>query len=227
MNRDTDEYDRWENGCVNDPVRNDFLIPALVEEVELNKPKRILDVGTANGYLPRRIQLALSYSPEWTLLDKNRAAISHLKERVPAGMQAELVVDDVLAAEYLADYDAVFLTFTLLEERDRRQLFRRLADLMRSDGLLYVAVPDSLHDLLSEYRKRGDFSMLQSYLTELIALEKTDKFTGGQYPFLVERVASIIGHALAANLVLVGMTRKEVCERPVYLLVFKKEGENG
>ncbi len=216
------KYDAWESGSQADPVRNNFLIPALSRLLDAHRPASILDVGTATGYVARTVNRSLSYAPEWTLLDQDEQALSFAKSRTPSEMRVSFVQSGL--NEYHSDrkFDAILMTFTLLEFCDRSSIFARLKSLLSAEGILAVATPDCLQDLVEQCEKEEDYAVLSAYVTEVIELKKVDKFTEEPYPFFAERVSATVSRALSVGLNLTELERATTGTKATYLSVFRK-----
>lgn len=214
-------YDDWERGCAADSVRNEFLVPQIVDFLSRVRPESILDVGCLTGYMPRQIDADLPYSPLWTLLDCDAEAVEYAKTRIPAGMNARLVnlsFDDFNPSD---GFDAVLLTFTLLEFSDRTGLFDACARVLEN-GYLVVALPDCLIDVIAEAQSKVGSNVLEDFVRSDVALPKIDKFTAKPYPFVAVRMTRIIAEALAAGFVMISLIRYDSGDGGVFLIYFQR-----
>jgi ubiquinone/menaquinone biosynthesis C-methylase UbiE len=95
MLSEDEKAERWEIGCRNDPVRNDFLIPNLIRVIDALKPDRILDIGAGTGYIPRLVDDGLSYRAVWTLIDINSSRLEVSRKLQSDRMFSKNVVADI------------------------------------------------------------------------------------------------------------------------------------
>ena len=215
----------WNIGSTEDPVRNNFIIPEIQKLFEKHRPKKILDIGTGTGYVPRRLQEGLTYSAHWTLLDLNSERLEFAKLYKPPSMQMTFVPGDLTALNSTAcKFDSALLTFTLLEIENPTAMIEGAIDLLADKGLLVIAMPDGWKDILTA--SLDDSSLPQRFLTEAIKLPKIDKFTGCSYPFSTMRIETLITTALRHDCVLETLEQGGP-QGEVYMLVFcKKQAGN-
>jgi SAM-dependent methyltransferase len=184
----------WERGCKADPIRNQFLIPAIARHFQDDKPNRILDIGTGTGYIPRMVDVALSYRPHWTLVDLNPSRMALAQGLKPESMALDAIAGDALTQiDSFAPFDAVLLTFTLLEFRELNTILSQVSNAINAGGVLILALPDLWRDVLGD---QGSVSTANSLLDGAVEIPKTDKFTGTAYPFFGRRIEHVIAHVL-------------------------------
>jgi predicted O-methyltransferase YrrM len=87
----------WELGSKGDPIRNNFVVPHLVNLFNRTKPDTILDVGAATGYIARQVDVQLSYRANWTLVDQNEARVALAHKLKPVDMRASVLFCDFLS----------------------------------------------------------------------------------------------------------------------------------
>lgn len=223
---DSERYASWDAGCLNDPIRNGILVPAIIDLVTTMRPARILDVGCATGYVPRKVSESLAYSPQWTLLDRNKAALEFAASTVPVGMEVQFENRDIFDLKGGYRFDLVLMTFTLLEEVRREAIFPALRRQLEPRGSLILALPDCLMDILDEAEEGQNLEVLQRYTRGLVELEKVDKFTKARYPFLAERIEIVLERATKAGLTLVSIRREESADSAVFLMTFESRAED-
>lgn len=210
----------WDNGCVADPIRNEFLVPTLADIFGTERPTRILDIGTGTGYIPRAVDMLLDYRPNWTLVDINGERIRFAKRRKPPAMRVRCLTGYFADTEAVKElYDAVMLTFTLLEIEDASTMLATAIGTLSAAGLLVIAVPDVWRDVLEATDEVSALS--RRLLSETINLPKIDKFTGNPYPFYAMRTESLISTVLSLFCTLERL-EKGGDRDEVYLLVFRK-----
>lgn len=210
----------WDTGCRADPLRNDFLIPHLVEILSREKSAKILDVGTGTGYIPRQIHGLLNHNPEWTLVDTDSERLRVATALSPPELQMKGIVGEIGSLGLDRDaYDAVLLTFTLLEAEEPAAMLADVIRFVAMNGILIIAIPDGWRDLLEA--NDGNLRPCLQYLTETVALAKIDKFTGSPYPFRMMRIESLIATVLQHGCVLEALEQGG-SDGEVYMLIFRK-----
>ena len=163
VNNETSEAERWEQGSRADEMRNSFIVPEVARIVETHRPKTILDVGAGTGYIARAIHERLSYQPRWVLLDRNEERLRLATAHRRPDMALEVVAGNVFCWP-LGErrFDAVIITFTLLEIDDIERLCTLLASHMEERAVLALAMPDAWVDVL-EYSKK-DPGIVERYM---------------------------------------------------------------
>jgi SAM-dependent methyltransferase len=216
------KYEDWERGCAADSVRNEFVVPQIVEFFSRTRPDTILDVGSLTGYMAREINTALSYAPAWTLLDCDAGAVAFARASIPAGMSARLInqrLQDFASGEKFA---AALLTFTLLELGDRTGIFEAIGSQLREGGHLVIALPDCLQDVIAEVRSGAQLDLLDEFVRADVQIPKIDKFTAEPYPFFAVRLTRVIAEVIEANFTLIELMRHDFEEGGVFLMYFQR-----
>lgn len=126
-----------------------------------------------------------------------------------------------LAAHALEDgaYQAILLTFTLLEVEDSKAMIASAVKLLTAGGILVIAVPDVWKDVLATYDEEPSYP--HRLITETVDLQKTDKFTGAPYPFYAMRTETLITAVLESLCVLEKLEQGGP-QNGIYLLTFRK-----
>lgn len=214
------EADLWERGSRDDRLRNEFVIPAIVRLLEFKCPPRLLDVGAGTGYVARTVDSLLSFRARWTLIDTNRERMELAERLRPEGMAAETVVGDVFAwpAEG-RKFDAIILSFTLLEITGVERLLEIFKERLAEGGLLLVVLPDAWADVLR--RSRVDPNVIERFLSDSVDVPKVDKFTKSQYPFHAMRTESLIEAATESGFDLYSLRHGVIGSAAAYVLGFR------
>lgn len=220
MGDSRDRADKWERGCRADPIRNELVIPTLIQMLAETQPRSILDVGCGTGYIAREVDRGLDFAPRWTLLDLDQARLSLAADNAPFGMNYELAQQNLfsLNADELS-FDLVLAAFTLLEIPSPLHAVGHLSGLVRPGGQLIVVMPDCLNDVwaspISPQAKA-------EFVSGSAQVEKIDKFTGTPYPFNAVRTEFVIDAALRSGLRLAGLTISGSTEARVFFLRFER-----
>lgn len=210
----------WDDGCLTDPVRNEFLIPKLRQFFEKERPPKILDLGAGTGYISRVVDSQLGYRPDWTLVDINSERLWLAEERKPPAMRMRHLICSIADIKPNDQpYHAVLLTFTLLEANDVDAMLASAIGSLAANGLLIIAVPDVWRDVVETMDERS--TLPRRLLRETISIPKIDKFTGALYPFYAMRTETLISAVLIQFCVLENLERGGP-QGEVYLLVFRK-----
>lgn len=220
MTNSVSEAKLWEQGSKQDRLRNEFVIPTLVHLLSLHAPARLLDVGAGTGYIARAVDRELSYHPHWTLIDINSERLEVAKQLGPPGMSARTVVDDIFSWDSDGErFDAIVLSFTLLEIKAVEKLAGLFVEKLAPGGLLLVVLPDAWADVLRH--SRADSGVLQRFLSESVDVPKVDKFTETQYPFHAMRTESVIEAATEKGFDLFSLRHGIVGSAAAFVLGFR------
>lgn len=219
MTESTSAAERWEHGCRSDEVRNGFVIPELTRIVSTVRPAAILDVGAGTGYIAREVNHRLDYAPIWTLVDCDPERVALARSYSSDIMLQEVLETDVMSLPDVQKYDAVLVTFTLLEVADIPVCVAKLRRLMNPFSVLSVVLPDAWADVLDA--SATDPALVTQFLCERVSIPKNDKFTGKPYPFEAIRTESLIGMVLHAGFVLVEIRKTAAPLAGVFMLTFR------
>jgi SAM-dependent methyltransferase len=211
---------RWEVGCSTDPVRNHFLIPNLARILDASKPRRILDIGTGTGYIPRITDDNLSYRPVWTLVDTDSSRLLIAKRKAGTRMHAEFIESDINSQTFDEPFGAVLVMFTLLEIEDLNSLIERLPSFVVDGGLLVVSLPDAWADVIGY--ASSEPGKISEFLSGQTSIPKIDKFTNEGYPFKAVRIEHIISRVLRSGFRLEELAENDGGSAKIYLLVFRR-----
>jgi hypothetical protein len=211
----------WEAGCREDKLRNGVLVPAIARILAREKSARILDVGTGTAYVPRQIHPLLSHRPEWNLVDLCPDRIALASKLIPEDMIAEFTCSDIANCGLpSAWYDAILLTFTLLEVSDMKELINALSDLTADEGSLIIALPDVWKDVLGASDDHE--ADAKAFLSSDVELIKMDRFTQAAYPFRARRIERVIECVLDRGFRLEELRNPCLGEASVFLLTFRR-----
>lgn len=221
MTRCISKAERWEQGSTQDPMRNRFVVPALARLIDAERPSTILDIGAGTGYVARHVDRHLRYRPTWTLIDLNPERLRLAETYRPAEMKLECLTGNVFDWPWqVGRFEAVLITFTLLEIEDIDRLCGLISDYTSQGALLAVTMPDAWIDVL-EYAGE-DPSIVRRYVEGPVEIPKLDKFTGEQYPFKATRIEDLIGRVLKAGFSLVALEHGRVATQSAFVLSFRR-----
>lgn len=210
---------RWDAGCGNDKVRNEFVIPHVSQLLNAMKPKTILDVGSGTGFTARHIDQKLNYRPDWVLLDSNSERLALAAEKRPSNMKSEFICGNFLSAKAVdRKFDALFFGFTLLELGAGDEILSRIDSLCAQGGAVIVAQPDVMQDVLAS--GDSDADLLKRFTAGPVDLRKVDKFTQAEYPFHAERFESVTYKVMQLGFTLKTFGKEIFDESAVFLLAF-------
>lgn len=215
------EAERWEEGSRDDLMRNSFVIPQIARILGTFRPQTILDIGAGTGYVARTIDGMLGYMPHWTLVDLKEERLALAVAHKPATMNLEAVAGNVFDWPLGGRrFDAVVITFTLLEIEDIDRLCTLLASHMDEGAVLSLAMPDAWVDVL-EYA-RTEPGVVQRYVAGAVAIPKRDKFTGEEYPFRAARMEDLLSRVLAAGFDLFELQHGRVERASAFVLALRR-----
>jgi SAM-dependent methyltransferase len=213
---------RWERGSRDDPMRNRFVIPALAGIVRIDRPRSILDIGAGTGYVARQIDAVLDYDPAWTLIDLSQERLDLAQERCPDEMKLECLAGNVFDWPWeVGRFDAVLITFTLLEIQDVNRLCGLISRHTIEGALLAVTMPDAWVDVLEHARACPE--IVRKYVEGPVEIPKLDKFTGESYPFRASRVEDLLARILRAGFNLTHLEHGRVTKQSAFVMAFKRQ----
>lgn len=214
------EAELWERGSRNDQLRNEFVVPALINLLKLRSGARLLDVGAGTGYVARTVDSQLLFRPHWTLIDTSAERLAVAETLRSNEMVMETIADDVFDWACEAQrFDAILLSFTLLEIPSVERLVRLFSEWLVQAGLLLIVVPDAWPDVLRHSRSNPD--ALGRFLAGSVEVPKLDKFTKTQYPFHAMRTESVIEAATENGFDLFSLRRGVVGSAAAFVLAFR------
>lgn len=215
---------KWDDGCKTDNTRNCFVVPKLVQLINEFNPKRILDIGTGTGYIVRAVDALVNVSLHWNLIDMDDHRIEFVENNMPASVSFQVSRSDFTKDEIDGGpFDMVLVLFTLLELNLELKLFSQINQLTLTDGLVVIAMPDSLEDVLKAAVNTP--SLLEDFVEGRCVLSKTDKFTDETYPFKAHRFENIVQLMLYSNFCLDKMYSYNHGDNETYMLAFRKNGD--
>lgn len=191
-----------------DPVRNQLLPPVFSALVRRHRPACVADLGCGTAFVARRLlEAGAGRDVEWRFADKRKAALDFARRKWPPEVSASFHLCDFEVDGFpIGTVDLAFLTFTLMEVPVTDALADRLIGALNPQGKLVVVMPDTMQDILD-----SDSALLRPMLAALhqgfYSLEKTDKFTGDLYPFLIQRTETIVATLLRAGSRLISLDR--------------------
>lgn len=214
---------KWDEGCENDDVRNQFVIPRLIKLVNEIRPKHVLDIGAGTGYIVRTVDAGVNTDVKWTLVDMDQERIAFLMNTMPKTVSFEAFANNFIQDDLgLHKFDCVLLLFTLLELNLDMELFSKIRGLTNQNGIVVITMPDSLEDVLKAAAQEP--SLLTDFVNGKCIIPKVDKFTNEEYPFKAHRFEYIIQLMLYSNFTLIKMFSHNQSDKETFMLVFRKNG---
>jgi len=213
--------DKWDDGCKEDEVRNEFVIPKLVQLINEMRPSQVLDIGTGTGYIVRSVDACVRQKPEWTLIDMDEERIAFAVKEMSQSVNFKVYTKNFMEDEIQGGpFDFVLLLFTLLELDLKMELFSKVKQLTSENGYVVITMPDSLEDVLKSAVKTP--SLLSDFVKGRCVLGKVDKFTEEEYPFKAHRFEYIVQLMLQSSFSLIKMFSHMNGDNETFMLVFKK-----
>ncbi len=206
----------WEQGCAQDEVRRDFVVPTVGRLLTDRKPRRVLDVGAGTGFVSRTIDDLMSYRVQWTLVDYDKERLRIAAQLAPSAMDLSLICGDLSGVEWNGNggyYDAVLICFTIVEFAEYRSLLTGIVDVLAEKGFLVIIIPDPWEEVCDQP------SLAKELLTARVAVDKTDKFTHKPYPYYISRTEDIIRSVLSYGFVLDSIQASS-SDKLVYVMTF-------
>jgi SAM-dependent methyltransferase len=215
--------DLWEAGCLGDPIRNEFVIPALEEEILQFKPKTIIDIGCGTGFISRMLAKRLSQFPiQWHLLDNEPSMLRFAQEK---SKTARTIFHHLDLCDHLPngapECDLGFIAYTFLDVVVTETVVRNISALIKSTKHLLIFMPDVLEDVIHAAQECP--ALLQEYRMGHCSLEKLDKFTRAKVFFEANRVEHVIGAFVNKGFKLIRLRRHQAAHSHIhYCLEFEK-----
>jgi hypothetical protein len=139
-------------------------------------------------------------------------------------MKLECLVGNVFDWPWeVGRFDAVLITFTLLEFAEADRLYALISKQTTDGGLLVVTMPDTWPDVLGY--SEADPEIIQKYRSGPVDLPKVDRFTGNSYPFRATRTEHILESLLSYDFVLIGLKQGHVADRTAVVLTLERRGK--
>ena len=216
------EAERWEFGSRRDPIRNEFVVPVLVKLLEQSRPQTILDIGPGTGYVARKIDDLLSFRPSWTLVDLAEERLKLAEANSSNQMKLECLTGNVFEWPWeVGRFEAVLITFTLLEIEDVDRLCGLISEHTTDGALLAVTMPDAWVDVLEH--ADSDPEIIKKYVEGPVEIPKLDKFTGEEYPFRATRIEDLLSRILKGGFNLVQLDHGRIANHSAFVLGFRRQ----
>lgn len=216
------DAENWDTGSQNDIVRNDFVIPRVADFLNTYQPATILDVGAATGYIARKVDGRLNYKPNWVLFDHCAPYLKFALEHLPKGMLAKAIQGDFLDLPVsFGQYEALLLSFTLLEVSDIDRAVNAISANCKNDGVVIIVLPDAWNDVLAASHDDPDIAKL--FLANTVEIQKIDKFTGTKYPFNARRLELWVHKIMLSGFTLDRFEIGNFDNGNTYIMVFQKQ----
>jgi len=136
-------------------------------------------------------------------------------------MRLECLVGNVFDWPWeVGRFEAVLITFTLLEIEDVDRLCALISEHTTEGALLAVTMPDAWVDVL-EYAATEP-SIIPRYVEGPIEIPKLDKFTGESYPFRATRIEDLIGRIVKAGFDLIDLEHNRNVAQSAFVLAFRR-----
>lgn len=210
----------WDDGCRFDPIRNELVIPKLVELIGKIQPERIIDIGCGTGYISREVAALITHQIEWTWLDKDPYRLKYGKSLLRPEMNVNFIEGDIFAIHtHLQPFDFLILAFTILETGSNSALADRLFQITAEFGHLVVIVPDVWTDVWADNESERN---VDSLINGSVSIHKIDEFTGLPYPFIATRTEVVISNLTAAGFCLETLDISDFEEKRIFQMHFRR-----
>lgn len=196
----------WEKFCREDVVRNQLIVPFIVEQIAQLKPLSVIDIACGTGYVSAKILIEEGLKPLcWRLLDFNGQMIDFAYNRLKHLPFVERHHADLRNKNEILPIppsDLAFVCLSLLELKVDYSVAKNLLTLANPTGSLLIIIPDLLADIASS---RDSANHLEQYIDGYCELTKMERDFGGHYPFCANRIEFFISSVLAAGAYLKSM----------------------
>lgn len=214
--------DLWDQGCATDEIRNQFVIPAIVEFARKSNPSSIIDIGCGSGYIAREV--AARGAPtgiDWRLLDYADEMLSFARTHFAGAAETAFFLHDLRREPRDLPKSLLgFVAYTFLDFPLNDAIARNIASLIAVGGSLLIFMPDVLEDVIEAAAQ--DPALLDDYRAGHCSLVKTDKFTAKNVLFEANRVEDVIGRFLRTGLSLMDLkTYRSKKGKFHYMLTFR------
>ena len=147
-------YDRLiEEG--NDPVRDPKILQEymdrwdgklFLDKLSLDLTKSVLEIGVGTGRLALR---TASLCRRLVGIDLSPKTVERARENLSAYSHVELICDDFMTHEFFELFDVIYSSLTFLHIADKHAAIRRVASLLKRDGLFALSIDKNPAELLN------------------------------------------------------------------------------
>jgi len=155
------------------------------------------------------------------LIDLNEDRLSLARSYCPDEMKLECLTGNVFDWPWeVARFEAVLITFTLLEIDDVDRLCGLISQHTTDGALLAVTMPDAWIDVLEYSVKEPE--IVRKYVHGAVDIPKVDKFTGQRYRFRASRIEDLLGRILKAGFNLIQLDHGHIANQSAFVLGFRR-----
>ncbi len=210
---------KWHSYVKKDLIRNQFVIPYIVEIVNKFEIKSVIDIGSGSGYVAAEVSRLLDKNISILCIDKSGRNINFSKTiykninglSFEKGSFEDIIIKDT--------FDLSLLVFTLVDFKINNSFIEKIALHTTSNGYSLIVIPDFLSDIL----EMNSLNLLVSYLNnssvELGNKEICHKFS---IPFVANKTEKIVEFMYSNNFTLVDFKNiKYKKDKRFYILLFK------
>lgn len=185
----SDKFVVWDNFVRNDNIRNEVIIPHLINCLYQNQAKdlHIADIGCGTGYIPYTIISAVNKIQSCICLDIDDNIIIYAKQKYN-NTKLEFKIHDLFNEFPVNNLDIIYSIFTLVEFKLTEDLCQNIFNSMTKNGQILIYIPDFLIDILKD---KSSYDV-EKYTDGCLSTNKIDKKTKIEYPFYMNRMEFII-----------------------------------
>ncbi|MFH0740205.1 MAG: class I SAM-dependent methyltransferase [bacterium] len=178
--------------------RLSFFRGAIINEVlEGQKPKSILEIGPGPGFYTRLI-CEKKYVQEYIGIDIVQPFLDYLKPRLEnlktqkSDFVFQLACDDFMNLNYASRFDLIVLLSTVHHIPNRQDLFFKLSEFLKKDGLILCIDPSHYWRRKLHLLKSMCFYLKKSYYSKLENLGTHHMCSSEEYEKLASKNGMVI-----------------------------------
>ncbi len=185
----TDKFEIWDSFVREDYIRNNVILPHLINYINSNHKKihHLADIGCGTGYIPYRIISSAINIQTFNCLDIDEKVITFANQKY-YNSKLEFIVHDLFKILPINNLDFIYSIFTLLEFKLTDELCYNIFNAIAYEGQLLIYIPDFLIDILKNINSYNT----ETYIDGCLSTKKIDKKTKIEYPFYMNRIEFII-----------------------------------
>ena len=212
---------KWHYYVKKDLIRNQFVIPYIIELINRFEIKKVIDIGSGSGYVAAEVSRLVENKITLFCIDKSGRNINFSKKTYDnvngltfvKGSFENLIIKDI--------YDLSLVVFTFVDFKINNSFIKKISLHTSNNGYSLIVIPDFLSDIL----EMNDRDLLISYLNnssvELGNKEICRKFS---IPFVANKTEKIIELMYLNNFTLIDFKNiKYKSDKRFYILLFRSK----
>ncbi len=193
--------EKWNKHVEVDDVRNNFILPRIINFIDKNNINSILDIGSGSGYIANELIKSSKRKIEITCIEKNKRNIDFSKEKYDNYKNQITYINSKFEnLDFSKKYDINLIIFTLLEFKISKNFINNISKSLNNFGFSYIIIPDFLIDIVEQ----NNMMYLKNYAEQnYVKFQNKHISSNFKIPFIANRIEKIIEDMIESNFVLV------------------------